>query len=775
MKFSLFKNDEKYHDCFQPDHKPKTTIELVDLARDIKTHQGLKSMTEYYREQFALYGRDAVRSMKFKFPYMLVPCLFTMRNNNSFIPDTWNGVAGFDIDRKDNPDVDWDLLMDKICTTPEVVLCFKSTSFGLKGLIKIDGSFLTGIADDSVNAIYRKTVSEGVYPHFANLWGVVFDNSQAVLSQPMFINHDQDIYCVPDAIAFKPKVSAVLNSIFDPNVGAGSSIKEDFKILNYQLDILSQSSDRTIYETIMSVTKRVAQFIKGGLIEIPPAEVLVMMQEKLALNQNSKNKSRDKERLESAFKGALEKESIPGITKEMAMKAKTIKALFDEIRTKEEELLQGQDLPYVMIGDDFYEIVKDPINPHIETLQIRSKDTITIKTGSTAWKGRIRQYTSFIAKPSLLAYEQEVVSEDKINGRVLRYWNTFQEPPFPPESFTEGPFPTIKGFVDHVFGASLLEEDQREIFWDYLQTMVTNPTRKLPTIVLVSKDREAAKSVLAKLLSMIFGESNVGMASVSDFMDSFNGSYASKFIVDMDDIEPVKDPNFVSKLKPLITEPYVMVNDKFTKKYKIQNHLHFVITSNEVLDFMKVQEEEVRFWVRELVKFPKEKVDPAFYEKLRQEIPHLLHWLIQRTPVNADKGRRTRFDESILKTNAFKKSAEHNKSNLYWEIKSYLEDLFENDLTYAEEIVLHKEELIGISDGLKFKMDWKNIIKNISDDFGDIEGSHKLTPKRAKSTKWFKWGQSSNVRGFKFTRKSIGLRSLEDNTDAINQTSYLLI
>jgi hypothetical protein len=775
MKFSLFKNDEKYHDCFQPDHKPKTTVELVDLALDIKTHQGLKSMTEYYREQFALHGRDAVRSMKFKFPYMLVPCLFTMRNNSSFVPDTWNEVAGFDIDRKDNPDVDWDLLVDKICTTPEVVLCFKSTSFGLKGLIKIDGSFLSGIADDSVNAIYRKTVSEGVYPHFENLWGVSFDNSQAVLSQPMFINHDPDIYCVPDAVAFKPKVSAVLNSIFDPNVGVGSSIKEDFKILNYQLDILSQSSDKTIYETIMSVTKRVAQFIKGGLIEIPPAEVLVLMQEKLTLNPNSKNKSRDKERLESAFKGALEKESIAPITKEMTMKAKTIKALFDEIRSKEDDLLKGQDIPYVMIGDDFYEIVKDPSNPHIETLQIRSKDNITIKTGSATWKGKIRQYTSFVSKPSLLAYEQEITSEDKINGRILKYWNTFQEPPFSPEQFVEGAFPTIQGFVDHVFGTSLLEEDQREIFWDYLQTLITEPTRKMPTIVLVSKDREAAKSVLARLLAMIFGESNVGRASVADFMDTFNGPYASKFIVDMDDIEPVKDPNFVSKLKPLITEPYVMVNDKFSKKYKIQNHLHFVITSNEVLDFMKVQEEEVRFWIRELLKFPKEKVDPQFYKKMESEIPHMLHWLMQRTPVHADKGRRTRFDESILKTNAFRKSAEHNKSNFYWEIKSYLEDLFENDLAYAEEIVLHKDELIGISGALKFKMDWKNVIKSISDDFGNIEGSHKLTSKRAKSPRWFKWGQSSNVRGFKFTRKSIGLSSLEDPTDLINQTSYTLL
>lgn len=775
MRFSLFQNDEKYVGGFQPDHKPKVVLDLVQLATEIKNNAGLKAITDKYREQLQIHGKDAISFMKWKFPYMTVPSLFEIRNNSSHIEGTLNGVCGFDIDTKENPGVDWEEVMDKICTTPEVVLCFKSTSFGIKGLFRIDTEFLDGLENSVIPKIFREQVVNQVYPHLESLWGVKLDASQATFSQPMFINHDPEIYCVPDAIPFKIKVSQVLNSIFDPNVGVGSSIREDFKILNYQLDILSQSSDRTIYETIMSVTKRIAQFIKGGLIEIPPAEVLVMMQEKLALNQNSKNKSRDKERLESAFKGALEKESIPGITKEMAMKAKTIKALFDEIRTKEEELLQGQDLPYVMIGDDFYEIVKDPINPHIETLQIRSKDTITIKTGSTAWKGRIRQYTSFIAKPSLLAYEQEVVSEDKINGRVLRYWNTFQEPPFPPESFTEGPFPTIQGFVDHVFGASLLEEDQREIFWDYLQTMVTNPTRKLPTIVLVSKDREAAKSVLAKLLSMIFGESNVGMASVSDFMDSFNGSYASKFIVDMDDIEPVKDPNFVSKLKPLITEPYVMVNDKFTKKYKIQNHLHFVITSNEVLDFMKVQEEEVRFWVRELVKFPKEKVDPAFYEKLRQEIPHLLHWLIQRTPVNADKGRRTRFDESILKTNAFKKSAEHNKSNLYWEIKSYLEDLFENDLTYAEEIVLHKEELIGISDGLKFKMDWKNIIKNISDDFGDIEGSHKLTPKRAKSTKWFKWGQSSNVRGFKFTRKSIGLRSLEDNTDAINQTSYLLI
>lgn len=757
MKFSLFKNDEKYHDTFQPDHEPKATVGLVDLANDIKSHQGLKTITEHYREQFALHGRDAVRSLKFKFPYLLVPCLFTVRNNKSFIQDTWNGVAGFDIDKKDNPDVDWDLIMDRICTTPEVVLCFKSTSFGLKGLIKLDVSFLSGVAEDAISAVYKKTLQEGVFPHFAALWGVKLDDYQATLSQPMFINHDADVYCVPDAIPFKPTVSNILPSIFDPNVGVGSTVREDFNLLNYQFDILTKSSEKSIYDIIMSVTKKVAQLVKGQLIEIAPAELLILMQEKLALNANSKNKSRDKERLASAFKGALEKESIVPITKEMLLKTKTIKALFDEIRLKEEEMVKSEDIPFVMVGDDFYEIVKDPANPHIETLQIRGKDNIAIITGSSAWKTKIRKYTSFISKPSLLAFEEEIMSEDKDTGRILKYWNTFQQPPFSPDQFTEGEFPTIQGFVDHVFGASLFEEDQREIFWDYMQTLVTDLTRKMPTIVLVSKDREAGKSILAKFFAMIFGESNVGRASVTDFLDSFNGSYASKFIVDMDDIEPVKDPNFVSKLKPLITEPYVMVNDKFLKKYKVQNHLHFVITSNEVLDFMKVQEEEVRFWIRELPKFPKEKVDTLFYEKIKAEIPHFLHWLIRRTPVNADKGRRTRFDESILKTNAFKKSAEHNKSNLYWGIKSYLEDLFENELATAEEIILHKEELMGISEGLKFKMDWKMVVKSISDDFGNIEGSFKVTAKRAKSPRWFRWGTSPNVRGYKFTRKSVGV------------------
>ena len=759
MKFNVYKTSEKYKGGFEPNHKPAGVRDLIELATDIKSNQGLNKITNHYRSELLLKGKANVKDLKFRFPYITVPCLFTMRKNDNFIPDTWNGVVGFDIDISDNPGVSFEELFDKICTTPEVVLCFRSTSYGLKGLIRVDMEF----SKDTI----KEFTTKFVYPHFTELWKCKLDDAQAVLSQPMFINYDADVHCVPDAIPFKPLITAADSS----KSGASGEVKWDLYLIEGQLRKLSTSSEGTIYNLMKSTTAAVAGFIKGGSLNITPKQALELLEKALRSNPHSKNKNNDVERLKSLFEGALTKDFITPVTPAMLNKKNGITQVMNAIYKDADSEFSCKDLPFVLIGDEFYEIINDDNNPHINSLQPRKSTTIDLNPlvrGFKDWKKQIRHYKGFVSKPSVFNFQNEIKSSDSKTGAELVYWNSFNAPPVKPQDIVAGQWKTIEGVVSHLFGESTLENDQRELFYDYMQTFVLQPERKLWGICLVSQERESGKSVLAKLFSYIFGENNIGRTNVDTIIDGhFNADYASKFIVDLDDLPKIKDPKFVSKLKPFITEPFVTVNDKNVKLYKIQNHMHFVITSNEVLDFMKVEGEENRFWIREVTKFPATKVDKNLYDKLKAEVPHFLHWLKHRTPVYKDVGR-TRFDNSLLQTNAFKKSADYNKSDLYHIIQDAVIQFFENTPEEITGVIVRKQDVEKLLDEEGLKIKKKDIPVFMEKDLGVKENPTKIT-------KWRPTIYGSNVvgdlvRGFTFEREKF-LKGPHDLPSEINKNS----
>lgn len=181
MKFSYFLYGS--NDC-----NPYKEITIQELEYMFKLDAEIKEKVEHCRVLKESGDSKAYSEAKNKLPYITPTGLFTYRNNKSFIKESYTWIAPLDIDGKDNVNVDWIKLAEKIRQHPSIILTLQSPSGkGIKALIRMKtGAFNI---DD-----HYPIMRDVVYKYLNELWGCKLDISQGKLSQPFFITHDPNIY-----------------------------------------------------------------------------------------------------------------------------------------------------------------------------------------------------------------------------------------------------------------------------------------------------------------------------------------------------------------------------------------------------------------------------------------------------------------------------------------------------------------------------------------------------------------------------------------------------
>src|SRR5690606_903370 len=61
-------------------------------------------------------------------------------------------------------------------------------------------------------------------------------------------------------------------------------------------------------------------------------------------------------------------------------------------------------------------------------------------------------------------------------------------------------------------------------------------------------------------------------------------------------------------------------------------------TTNREKDFMRIDSEEIRFWVRKLDSIPSDKMTEDFYDRLKAEVPKFLRYLVDSIDVEYETG-----------------------------------------------------------------------------------------------------------------------------------------
>ena len=296
---------------------------------------------------------------------------------------------------------------------------------------------------------------------------------------------------------------------------------------------------------------------------------------------------------------------------------------------------------YIRIGTQYFKksLYTSLNGDSIEILVIWSSELIRQDHGKNTLSD-IERYDGFICIPEN--------RPEHFKKRVQDYYNTYHQISKSP---IKGEITNTMVFLSHIFG------DQKEMGIDYLQLLYLHPTQILPILSLVSQERATGKSTFLKWLKSIF-EFNMTFLTNSDFTSQFNADWASKLIIAVDEVL-FKTDELTERIKYLSTTSTHKTEAKGKDKKEAQFFGKFILCSNNETSFIKIDADEIRFWVLKIEKFEKE--DVHFLSKLILEIPAFLFFLSNRK-LSTENQSRMWFTPQQIKTKALQKLVKFNSS-----------------------------------------------------------------------------------------------------------------
>ncbi|CAM3108961.1 primase-helicase family protein [Flavobacterium frigoris] len=337
---------------------------------------------------------------------------------------------------------------------------------------------------------------------------------------------------------------------------------------------------------------------------------------------------------------------------------------------------------YLRIGTSYFKKSLYPLSSgdFIEILVVWSAELIRQDHGKNVLS-EIERFDGFICIPEN--------RPEFFKKRVQDYYNTYHQISKSP---LEGDISNSLGFLSHIFGSQL------ELGLDYLQLIYSKPTQILPILCLVSKERSTGKSTFLKWLKEIF-EYNLTFLTNSDFTSNFNSDWTSKLLICIDEVL-FKTDELTERIKYLSTTNTHKTEAKGKDKKESSFFGKFILCSNNETSFIKIDSDEIRFWVIKVNQYRTE--DVAILKKLVNEIPAFLFFLLNRK-LSTQNQSRMWFTPEQIKTNALLKLVRHNSNQIEREVANVILNTMES--LDIETLDFCFSDLLNILNKFKIKYD----------------------------------------------------------------------
>jgi len=312
---------------------------------------------------------------------------------------------------------------------------------------------------------------------------------------------------------------------------------------------------------------------------------------------------------------------------------------------------------YIRVGTSLFKRVKKPMMSGKDEEMMISWNLDTIKQDYPNWRDVVKnmeRYNGFCTIPEHLEYQRNYQG----------FYNLY-------EPISLSPLPgdclNILSFVKHIFG------DQYEIGLDYLQLLFTKPSQRLPVLCLVSSEGNTGKTTFLNLLKAIYGN-NMTFNTNSDFRSNFNSDWVSKLIIAIDEVLLDRKEDS-EKIKNLSTAKSYKAEAKGKDRFEVEFFGKIILCSNNEDNFMVIGVQETRYWVRKVPTL--EKLDPDFLYKLEDELPHFLHFLIQRK-LATSKSSRMWFTPEQIYTPALRRVKSYSINKVELELFETIKEIMES-------------------------------------------------------------------------------------------------
>lgn len=329
------------------------------------------------------------------------------------------------------------------------------------------------------------------------------------------------------------------------------------------------------------------------------------------------------------------------------------------------------EIPYIRVGTYYYKTIEKPLisGDNVKIMVRWNRETIVTDHGKS-YLNQILKLDGFCCIPNHFDYQKIVKG----------FYNTYHELQKKPaqNNFSlpelEKLIPNSLRFINHIFGS------QRAYGLDYIKLLYENPTQKLPILCLVSQERSTGKSSFIKWMKSIF-ELNMTYIKGDSFGSQFNADWASMLIVAIDEVFFDKK-EITERLKYLSTTDKDKVEAKGKDRQEIDFFAKFILCSNNEDNFIQVDDEEIRYWVRKIKPIVIE--DVFFNDKLNKEIPYFLKYLRDRDYASKHSTRMWFKKEEIMTTALLKLLNRNNSSSKILEqIHECFEKMEDDELKLA--------------------------------------------------------------------------------------------
>lgn len=324
--------------------------------------------------------------------------------------------------------------------------------------------------------------------------------------------------------------------------------------------------------------------------------------------------------------------------------------------------LMKRDIPYIRVGTDHFKVIAKNNRYDIEQIVLKAWDKSTIiEDHGKSLIQHIYKFDDFTILPN---NKNHIPTQNN----CYNLYSKFSHVPYNGDvSYND--IPITIGLIKHIFG------EQFELGLKYMKILYENPCQILPVLSLVSTERQTGKTTFLNYIQILFGE-NSTLINPTDLMSNYNDAYATKNIIMID--ETVIDKSHtIEKLKSIATAKTMSVSQKFVQHYSVPFFGKVIICTNKETDFMRIDDEEIRFWVRKINPI-NGKRNTLIEEQLRDEIPKFLKLLIDLPEIDFSRSRMV-FTEDEIKTSALENVKKESKTGLTKDLLYYIDDLFINN------------------------------------------------------------------------------------------------
>jgi hypothetical protein len=173
----------------------------------------------------------------------------------------------------------------------------------------------------------------------------------------------------------------------------------------------------------------------------------------------------------------------------------------------------------------------------------------------------------------------------------------------------------VSWFEEHL-ALMFPDETERNLVLDYLALLVQRPAQKIKFALLIQGAQGTGKGAIGTLMRRIIGERNVVRPRNDEVVGRFTGWQEGSQLAIIDELMTLGRLEVANRLKTVITEEELRIEEKYSTTYSIPNHLNLLCFTNH-RNAVPIEEGDRR-WLA--IFSPAKPQSPEYYYRLFEKI-----------------------------------------------------------------------------------------------------------------------------------------------------------